>query len=471
MLDENFKEFNSVLSNVILATILVILMTIMNTYMITSYSNNKLLNNQELFSAPIIVDTFQESNKVLISEDDINVIKDLPDGKTVVNELEIVKYRITVINNRKQNLKNIIVKDSIPQNTVYTENVQIGGERNYVVDTSKKELTWVIEHLNIGETYTIEYEVLINPLGDKQQLEVGTKATLSAEDVEKTFESNCVNVKIVKTDYKLDYRSSKSEDEVLKLNSHISYYGIATNISKEVKSNSKVTVQLPKEVEYISINVEKINTITGENVENNSNIEYNKIDNNVIITTSSMQPNEAISFTIYTKVSEVSDNKIKSFFWIDNQFSKEITNTIAKTNLVASMRAELLKDNDVSSIVYTIEVENLGNTTESNVLITDIIPETLKVQECTINNVKIDSNQIVTVNTIIKPNDKAVLKVKAIKSTNACRDVVVNWAFIKSETGDQFRTNSIICRVKPDLELDNVSMNNTLLQQSHRFNN
>lgn len=461
-MDESLKDSNSRIGSIILATIIVILMTIMNTYMINIYASDKLLSQQQYLS--LQTKPFPESNKPIINENDINLIKEVVDGKNTVNELDRVKYRITVINNKQEELNNVIIKDTIPENAIYTEEVQIGESKNYIVDANKKEIEWNIGKLQTGEKLTLEYQVTINPLYNVKESEIGTKAELTAENLEDKLESNQANVKIVKTDYTIIYQSSKKEDEILKQNSQINYNGMVTNIS-ETKNNTPITVQLPEGVEYIEAESQKINIITGENIEKKQNIEYNKVNNTVIITEQELQTNEAVLFDIKVKIVNTDKEEIKSYCYVEDQTSEEVKNTVSKTKLIANMKEEII---DNKEIIYTIEVENIGKTIENNVLISDIIPEELNVIECTINNSIIESSQVVKVNTIIKPNEKITLKIKTTKGEKINNNIIVNDALIKTETGEEIRTNKVIYKIEEDSNLSKISINNILKEQKYR---
>ena len=461
-MDESLKDSNSRIGSIILATIIVILMTIMNTYMINIYASDKLLSQQQYLS--LQTKPFPESNKPVINENDINLIKEVVDGKNTVNELDRVKYRITVINNKQEELNNVIIKDTIPENAIYTEEVQIGESKNYIVDANKKEIEWNIGKLQTGEKLTLEYQVTINPLYNVKESEIGTRAELTAENLEDKLESNQANVKIVKTDYTIIYQSSKKEDEILKQNSQINYNGMVTNIS-ETKNNTPITVQLPEGVEYIEAESQKINIITGENIEKKQNIEYNKVNNTVIITEQELQTNEAVLFDIKVKIVNTDKEEIKSYCYVEGQTSEEVKNTVSKTKLIANMKEEII---DNKEIIYTIEVENIGKTIENNVLISDIIPEELNVIECTINNSIIESSQVVKVNTIIKPNEKITLKIKTTKGEKINNNIIVNDALIKTETGEEIRTNKVIYKIEEDSNLSKISINNILKEQKYR---
>lgn len=461
-MDESLKDSNSRIGSIILATIIVILMTIMNTYMINIYASDKLLSQQQYLS--LQTKPFSESNKPIINENDINLIKEVVDGKNTVNELDRVKYRITVINNKQEELNNVIIKDTIPENAIYTEEVQIGESKNYIVDANKKEIEWNIGKLQTGEKLTLEYQVTINPLYNIKESEIGTRAELTAENLEDKLESNQANVKIVKTDYTIIYQSSKKEDEILKQNSQINYNGMVTNIS-ETKNNTPITVQLPEGVEYIEAESQKINIITGENIEKKQNIEYNKVNNTVIITEQELQTNEAILFDIKVKIVNTDKEEIKSYCYVEGQTSEEVKNTVSKTKLIANMKEEII---DNKEIIYTIEVENIGKTIENNVLISDIIPEELNVIECIINNSIIESSQVVKVNTIIKPNEKITLKIKTTKGEKINNNIIVNDALIKTETGEEIRTNKVIYKIEEDSNLSKISINNILKEQKYR---
>ena len=437
MANEEMKKINNQLSNIILATIIVIIMTIMNTSVISSYVSGKILEKQEPVQMP---QTFQDVNNIVINPNDVNIIKETSDGEYLVNELQRITYKITIINNKNEAINNAKIIDTIPENTIYTEEIKIGNDKSYIIDANKKELEWNIERIEAGESKSIEYILTINPLYNTQELEIRTKATLTADNLEKTIESNDSKIKIIKADYRLEYKCSRTEDETLKKNDKILYTGSVTNVSNSIKNNTKIIVYLPSTIEYIKIDTEKMDTINGNILEKNEKLDYN-INNNIItIEENLLKQNEAIIFNIQCKVKEDTKQTLKSYYIVDGQKSNEIINTVEKDKISVNMTQNF----DSEFITYTIEVENQGKNS-NNVLITDMIPNALEIEECIINNVKIESNQTISVKTILQPNQKTVLKIKTrIRDNNAYK--IMNEALIKTDTGKELRTNKMICK-------------------------
>lgn len=290
---------------------------------------------------------------------------------------EVIRYTMTVKNNGAQELKDIVLKASVPEETVIVTpeaNYQHSGISYYVEDTDMKEVTTNIPVLPAGATYTKAYEVRVKS-DLTEEKEISNKAVAVYE--EQTIEGAELTNKIEPSNIRVTIKKLVQDDMQLISGGTMEYLAFVENVSDQdvtnlelqlISNNFKITHLSDGGDLYLigdsipeKINIEKISA--------NGNVFF-KIEGNTVEGTEEV---DAIAV-----VKDSNGNTYRSNKCVDT-----LQKVDAKISLSSAQDKAYLREGDL--VEYNIIVENTGNI-EETIEVVDNVSEYLEIQAIYVND-------------------------------------------------------------------------------------
>ena len=297
---------------------------------------------------------------------------------------EIVRYEITLENNTNVDIENVNVQASVPEGTTLVEYVknakrEESGEGIDVGEDSYRDLditgniTKEVARIIKNDTKKIYYEVRI-----KENINlINNQVKVIYNNAEKTntFSNNVENSKVCINIFRL----ARSSDDYDLDGSVIPYKLEIKNISQETLSNNNIKITTNQNYTIRNI-IEKDNS--------SDSIEYT--DENGF-TINQISAGETKYYIVNVKLNKVEDySRICAI--INGKYRSNIIDESTKINRViakiSSNSTEKLNIGD--TILYNVEVENLGDFTVDGLNITQLISGYLNIEEVSINNQQVE---------------------------------------------------------------------------------
>lgn len=333
---------------------------------------------------------------------EVRLSSSLENGKTV-EESQIVKYKVSVRNIGKTDLKNVTLTANVPNKTIYTyfegeEGTQEGINQLY--DANKKEYSQTIPSLAVGEVKTMEYlvevqnlnvsngpkldedgdatldengNVIMEEVVEEATLSVTSKATVKGYDA--VFTSNQLNNKVVQgyINVKMEVTQipeSFPRDE----KDEVTYRIILKNTNTKQKENVVLTNEIPNGLTFKEANN------NGSYDSNSKTITWNvgtlkSLEDKTFFVTVSVDhlPNDLFQKIIANKATVKTNEKEVT--------SEEVSITVQKPGLTIIQSSDTKSNVSVGdTIIYNITLKNVGSGTARSVKITDILPEGVRYE-------------------------------------------------------------------------------------------
>lgn len=285
----------------------------------------------------------------------------IPAG-TSVKEGDKITYTITVYNDGYGPAKNVVIRDTVPENTIYYDTVTNAPNPSMLAVSSSPKAS-----LEPGENYSFEFTVVVGRISSNTTITNTAKATSDTlPDV--SSNPNGIDAKITIPNLRVEKTSSIASDAIVREGDKITYTITVYNDGTSPAYDISITDTVPE------------HTILYENnqkIPNKKNLEK-KI--------SVLAPGQSDSFTFTVVVDEIVENTvIQNTGKAKGENGPETPSNPVKINAeptVPKLRVEktssisedtTLKPGD--TITYTITVYNDGKTRAFNVSIIDTVPE------------------------------------------------------------------------------------------------
>lgn len=338
-------------------------------------------------------------SKPIIDISDLGLVKYV--DKKYANILDILTYTIALTNTGNTPANNVILTDTIPNDTAFVENsVLLNG---LPMPGVSPQLGIYISSISPGETSTITFNVVVNTLPNPNPIPNSSMVNFdfTANPDFPNAQTGSGNSNIVTTQVNfanLDIIKIVS-DTTVTYPQIITYTLSIFNNGNVPANNTLLTDTIPNDTIFVanSVTVNGVNQ-PGLNPQNGINI-------------ATIHPNQTITVTFDVLVQTVPNpNPIPNTAKID--YSYTIDPSVPNTGIgsdssnevntfvgVAVIEAVKSADKDIveqgDTLTYTIEITNLGNIEAVNILLIDTIPN---------NTIFVENS--VTVNNIYLPGEK-----------------------------------------------------------------
>ena len=278
---------------------------------------------------------------------------EIKDGDTV-HAGEIVRYEVMVENITDNELKNIKVGMTIPENAKFVKYIRNTGVTedetgiHSAVDEYKEETdnSIVIESLNAKETKTILFEAMILNNTVSNNLENTLKISVNGSEITKTMTNVIENSEVALR----MYRTMRTDEKIIK-GEQYDYFLDVENISNSDLSNVNI--------EFITNSIYHVERIKDEDTETEINTDTDSFE------ISKLGKNETKRYRIKVLAVNNDENAVIAARAMGKYFSNNIIEVVGKYEIEATLTSPTQgeKVNDKDNIVYNIQVKNTGNET------------------------------------------------------------------------------------------------------------
>lgn len=460
-------------------------------------------NNREV----AIVEETVEADSICLTtgrgpQMEITQTASIPNGIEVF-EGQKIRYTVNIKNTGIDPIKNLVINDILPENSIYTVYTRNGLSVGYDEKMPEAQmLVWNIETLEVGDTATVQFDVEVNKLPTVEEyystldnfVEEHGKYYLQEENELKEItgipEIYMINQVFVNADelgkqlqaenYKNIVKapeilvteiSTCAEEVLIRENTDLTYNIRIKNNKTENINNIKINKTLPEGLEFKGVYTLVYNE-QYEEWEKDKIGTYDEKTRTINLNIGNLKPDEAVQIKIEVKTgslqAEEYNREVQTITKItaDNiseYFGNTMKNTIAKSKLVT----EYMCDNknkyvkDGETIEYSIKVTNVSNISANNVEISDVLPEELELikAEYSVGEFKIttnmDANRKISATGNLSPNESMILTIKAKAVSKAHNINVENKATINSqELGES--TTQTLTHIVEAVEEDNT---------------
>lgn len=299
---------------------------------------------------------------------------------------EVIKYNIEISNVGTETARNITLSSVVPEGTTLVEpedNYEYAGA-SYYKELGKDDLREEINQIPAGEKVEREYEVKVDK-NITDGMQTTNKAIVKFDDV--TIESNELKSTLKSADIIVTLKRVTDRDIKLVSGESVTYNAIIENISNSAIDNIKVKPYV-KGLEITNVSIEKAyidnedeDIIIDEQEYNGSEINVGRIESGdirVVVISGIVTGEEDVEVSVSTNVNNA---VYQSNNWDDVTYKKLITMSIK------SDHDKYLSAGD--NIEYTINIKNDGQVDMRSLMIKDILPKNL-----IINNIKVEGEEV-----------------------------------------------------------------------------
>lgn len=345
------------------------------------------------------------------------VTVDAGDG-TTVGECRFLNYTVKVKNIGSVVATGLTVTNPIPNNTLLYvfDSSDLGlGNNNYVQAEEQTAPVWKIETLNPGEEKEFNFMVKTDEIRDDLEVIIKSKATVSAENLGISIESNETSNKL--EDSYLDLMINTDTLGTIPVGGFVEYKAIATNISGEDLENVKVKCKLPKEFKYLGTTV-----AVGDNCTfNEETIVYDEEKNEITLSADKFVKNSFFNVKIKGQLIKSSLEPVvsyMSFYPVEGVEEKTSDVKLSVTGPIIEVMQGTNADTvlEGENVEFVIQIQNKGNAEAQELKITEDVSEYLKNVK-----VKISGNENSTYDLLdgklerglsrLQPNAKVVITI------------------------------------------------------------
>ena len=286
-----------------------------------------------------------------------------------VQEGQIIKYTVSVLNKGSQEAKYLNIKGFVPVGTTYVEQNENG---KYEEKAGTPYASFLQRKLEAGKTCSFDYEVKVDSKEYEGQ-KIQTSATVLANDMDATLKSESISNEVIEGYLNIEIYTRDTE---ISAGKEISYKATIKNVnSNNERTNVVAKLKVPDGLTYKSDNLngsydQKTNTVTwnigtiGILGEKSITIIFDVND------LESGKYEKEIKTTVTATCSETQETAT----------SNESKLTVKKAGLrisqVSDITAEKVSPGDY--INYNLTVTNIGKTEAKFVQIKDYLPEGLQ---------------------------------------------------------------------------------------------
>lgn len=404
---------------------------------------------------------------------------DVGDGADV-GEARFLNYTLKVKNTGSIAATGVTVNNPIPNNTllyVYDTSNSMIGNNNYIEAVDQSDLSWAIDKLEPGEEKEFNYLVKTDRLRDANEIIVKSKASVTAQNLGITSESNETSNKLVKSNFDLQINTDTLGEAII--NHNLEYDVLARNISGTDLNNVKIECKLPKEVAYR----ETLIVFDENSICNEENVVYDENTNTVTLTAEKIAQYGYINVKIGIKIIKASKDSVNAYMSFYTEDGKEERTTDCNLKMIGPI-LEVKQVSNTESVLegenveFAIQIENVGNGESTGLHIKDSISEylenvTARYTGSVNSQIELIDGNIDSGISTLPPNGKIVLTIDGIAkdlAPNIKENIITNQAIITGDYIDSITTNisQVIVKENPNKPEKNPDDDNN---KDDEFNN
>ena len=391
---------------------------------------------------------------------------DLSSKTKKVKELEEFEVVATVKNTGEDVVRDVVVNIPVPENTTF---VSVEKDKDSATVTNENgKVTVNMQQLTKESSLEVKLKLKANEIsaGDNNKISISASAT--AKDLGKELVQKLDDMEIKMAEMKIRSEVNSSFDRVyLKEGTDVTIIYYLSNTTDDEKTNTKFTVQLPKELTFTSAYTLG-NIYANEDAQIN-NATYDETTNKVTWNLGNVEAHGLKYIRLNVKAGNLDAALTEKKCKITSQVSADNMDTYNGKDIEFSMgRASIsvvqttstetyVNEGDV--IEYAFTLKNEGPIAQ-DVVLTDSVPAGLimtsasyKTDDNSEHTIGMSSTDKATVNVNV-PAKSAVdvhMKAEAIQAGTAAEKSVVNVATVTTAEGTSIQSNNITHIVKSEL--------------------
>lgn len=407
---------------------------------------------------------------------------EIPEGETVKGGTKL-KYTLKVNNVGTEGAEDVVASTLIPNSVTYVPgendsyNIEYDENGNTIL---KLNLGTIASLANIEKVITLQPAVtaLLEP-------EIAIQATVTAsKDISLT--TNKVIHKLAKTYFTTQVDTSVQDSNyMMEGNTHVyellakssDSYSMETN-EKITRENTIITVTLPEELEYDSIELLQYSSELKDYEDISSTATVTTNGKTVTVNIGSLDGNRGKTLKVKSKIGRLPEGAyqkeatITATIQADNtdiEKISDVTDTLNKPGLKLTQNCNIPEGTVITAgeeFTYTFTIENLSETILQNVVLTDYLPQGVKFKSAKISyadgsvstSKNVDENGKPEVEMNIKPKEVLTIEITVKAESLETDTKITNKASISNEyvsavESNQF-THTIKKFVNTDIEID-----------------
>lgn len=393
-------------------------------------------------------------------------------NKNKVKEFEEIQINVVAKNTGSDRADEVAIELPLSKEVEYVAHET--KNENATINTENNSLKISVPSLEREET--IETTVALKVTDAPKDGKLNFVAKVTAKDLGKTVETEPQTVEVTAAEFEItEADRSDIDDEIIYTAGRELKLSIKVkNLTKDTLKNVLVEKILPQEFTFEKAYVmgyESDGITSYEEVQGT----YDDATRKVTLNIDELEGRRSRQIQVIATTSGLSDDSTKKTVGTTTTVKADGTDTYESNELLLNVASPVLtvsqttdktdtylKEGD--AVTYTFTVRNDGDAIAENVVLTDQIPEGLKVQKVSYiaNGIPVDrkvsSTSDAVVRTDIEPGKELVANVKMLASSlnGAEEKTVTNYATLSSNTMEETQTNSITHIIEANEEYKNV---------------
>lgn len=393
-------------------------------------------------------------------------------NRETVKEFEEIQINLVAKNTGSDRADNVVIELPLPNEVEYVSHET--KNENAEVNVENNVLKVAVPSLEREETVEATVALKVKEAPKDGKLNFTAKAT--AKDLGTAVEAQVQTVNVTSAEFEITEtdRSDIDEEVVYIAGRELKLSIKVKNLTRDTLKNVIVEKVLPQEFTFEKAYVlgyEADGVTSYEEIQGT----YDESSRKVTLKIDELEGRRSKQLYVIAKTNGLSDDSTKKTVGTtttvkadgtDIYESNELLLNIASPVLVVSQTTDkadtYIKEGD--AVTYTFTVRNDGDAIAKDVVLTDQIPEGLKVQKVSYiaNGIPVDrkvsSSSEAVVRTDIEPGKELVANVKMLASSlnGAEEKTVTNYATLSSSTMEETSTNSITHIIESNEEYKNI---------------
>lgn len=419
-------------------------------------------------------------------------------GKPISNTVkngEVIRYQVEIANQGSEDVKDVKLVGKIPEGTKLVKpekNYEYTGA-SYYEEFEDKTYETTIETLKVGEVVNKEYEVRVEN-NTEAGTELNSSAQITYQDVTKTTEE--IKNKVEKGNLRVSVKRVTDRSVNLYTSGVVRYFAIIENITNQKQEDVKIKTNLSENIE-----VEVLSLITGMQREDGDIYIVNEQSEEMDVEETEPEPeaevqNEELTYQEEINIGslEAGETKVLSYdmlikqttnsetinFGVEaiqgqekypsNNWEDKVEKIEVGISMTADTEGQYLKAGD--RVDYTIKVENKAEAETTGLVVKDIIPSQLSINQVTQDGQIMEGMEENNLDIPIKIEGKqtATLKVETVVNYSQAREkaeAITNVAYAEIY-GEKVATTSEINHI---IQANSSHNNNENNNQDQNENN
>lgn len=427
-----------------------------------NYTNNSELAVTNEVSIPDLVGLTTGKGPELSITTEIN--------KETVKEYQDFVLKTVVKNVGENKAEDIKIQIPIPDNTTY---ISYDIEREDVTSSIDDNILNInLLELEKNEEIVVDLHLQTNIISmmNIDTINIEMSSNVTAKDLNTVMTSNTSKVKVVKADLKISQYSMQNnsmvQTEVYTPEKEVSFLIYVQNIANKELNNIVITEELPTEFSFVKASIMKLSD-DKTRFEDVSQANFDETTRTITWNVNKLNQHEQVMLGVTVKANQLQNNVTSSRAntvikakadGTDTYESNTMTTEIAKPVLVINQTTDTkntyIQEGD--KINYKFTVKNEGKAIAKNLVLTDIVPDGVIVQniKCLVDgeqhSTRTATNEAV-ITADLMPGSELVVSIDGV--ANLLKGVkeksITNYAELSSKNIAAIRSNEITHIVEP----------------------